>query len=139
MSFLFINKTLLLNDLKLEQLWMSKFQYLIFVLKRPYICYCIICMAVPLIFAKVTPKQCPGAILISKWFQMQSASWVSVKCESRNFEFRVATGSLQVLSHNSKSLWVVSCELMITLRLGNRISLHISSLDYQSTLFCVCM
>ena len=33
---------------KLEQLWMQKFQCLLFVLKRLYICYYGICMAVPL-------------------------------------------------------------------------------------------
>ena len=34
--------------LKLEQLWMRIFQCLLFVLKRSYICYYIICMTVPL-------------------------------------------------------------------------------------------
>ena len=42
MSFLFINKTLPLSNLKLEQLRMRKFQCLLFVLKRSYICYYII-------------------------------------------------------------------------------------------------
>ena len=34
---------------KLQQLWMRKFQCLLFVLKWSYICYYIICMTVPLI------------------------------------------------------------------------------------------
>ena len=33
---------------KLEQLWMWKFQYLLFVLKRSYICHYVVCMTVPL-------------------------------------------------------------------------------------------
>ena len=49
MSFLFINKTLRLKTYKLEQLWMQKFQCLLFVLNRSYICYFIVCMTVPLI------------------------------------------------------------------------------------------
>ena len=49
LSFLFINKTLQLNNLKkLEQLLMRKFQCLLFVLKRSYICDYILCMTVPL-------------------------------------------------------------------------------------------
>ena len=60
-----------------------------------------------LILAKVTPKQCSDAVLISD-SKMQSASCVSVKCEPNNF--RVAScdsGNLQVVSYNSTSL---SCE-----------------------------
>ena len=51
LSLLFINKTLRLNNLKkIEKLWMRKFQCLLFVLKRSYTCYYIICMIVPLRF-----------------------------------------------------------------------------------------
>ena len=46
MSFLFINKTLRLDNLKTRKLWMRKFPCLLFVLKRSYICYHIICMTV---------------------------------------------------------------------------------------------
>ena len=46
--FSVINKSFRLNNLKLEQLWMLKFQCLFFVLKQSYICYYVICMTVPL-------------------------------------------------------------------------------------------
>ena len=67
MSFLFINKTLWLSNLKLkqnrteqlEQLWMRKLQCLLFVWKRSYICNYIICMTVPL----------------NKWVTFSSKSW----------------------------------------------------------------
>ena len=79
-----------------------------------------------LIWAKVTAKQCPGPILISKWCdsKMQSASCVSVKWKPSNC--RVATwdtANLRVVSYNSV-LWVASCELIIKLRVGSRINLH---------------
>ena len=44
--FSFISKTLRLNNLKLEELWTWQFQCLLFVLKRLYIGYYIISMAV---------------------------------------------------------------------------------------------
>ena len=77
-----------------------------------------------LILAKVTRKQCLGAILITD-SKMQSASYLSVKCESNSF--RVASwdsGNLRVVSYNSTSLWVASCELIIRLWVGSSISLH---------------
>ena len=40
---------------KLEQLWMQKFQRLLFLLKRSYICYYIICMTVPLTLSRRRP------------------------------------------------------------------------------------
>ena len=44
-----MNKTLRLITQKLEQLWMRKFQCSLFLLKRSYIYWYIICMTVPLI------------------------------------------------------------------------------------------
>ena len=76
------------------------------------------------ILAKVTLKQCPGAILIID-SKMQSASCVSVICEPNNF--RVASfcsGNLRVVSFNWTSLWVVSYELIIRLWVGSSIFLH---------------
>ena len=40
---------------KLEQLWMQKFQRLLFLLKRSYVCYYIICMTVPLTLSRRRP------------------------------------------------------------------------------------
>ena len=68
-----------------------------------------------LLSAKVTPKQCPGAILISD-SKKQSASCVSVKCDPNNF--RVANCNsidLRVVSYNTTSLRVASCEVIIRL------------------------
>ena len=48
MSFLFINKTFWLNNLKTRTVLNTKFLCFLFVLKRPYVCYYVICMAVPL-------------------------------------------------------------------------------------------
>ena len=42
---------------KLEQLWMWKLQCLLFVFKRSYICYCIICMTVPLRIISIILKK----------------------------------------------------------------------------------
>ena len=57
-----------------------------------------------LILAKVTPKQCLGAILISH-SKMQSTSCVSVKCEPNNFrDASCDSGNLQVVSYNSTCL-----------------------------------
>ena len=49
-SFLLINKTLQLNNLKKTTTvtLMQKFQCLLFVLNQSYVCYYIICMTVPL-------------------------------------------------------------------------------------------
>ena len=56
---------------------------------------------------------------------MQSASWVSVKCKPKNFWVESCdSGNLQVSSYNLASLWVVSCELIIKLWVGSRISLY---------------
>ena len=56
---------------------------------------------------------------------MQSASWVSVKCKPKNFWVGSCdSGNLQVSSYNLASLWVVSCELIIKLWVGSRISLY---------------
>ena len=67
--FLFINKTLQLNNL-IEQIWKRKFQCLLFMLKRSYICYYIICMTVPLkifIHSFISCRlPCPN-----EWFQVQ--------------------------------------------------------------------
>ena len=55
-----------------------------------------------LILAKV--KQCAGAILISD-SKMQSASYVSVKCEPNNFGVASCdSGNLRVVSYNTISL-----------------------------------
>ena len=48
MSFLFINKTLRLNNLKTRTAMNAKISILFFVLKRSYICYYMVCMTVPL-------------------------------------------------------------------------------------------
>ena len=57
-----------------------------------------------LIFAKVTSKQYPGAILISD-SKMQSGSCESVKCEPNNFRnVSCDSGNLRVVSYNSTSL-----------------------------------
>ena len=79
MSFLFVNKTLRLNNWKTRKLWVLKLQCLLFVLKRSYICYYIICMAVPwkqhmkwqyvlwmitYILLLVTPILCQGKIFV---------------------------------------------------------------------------
>ena len=77
-----------------------------------------------LTLAKVTPKQCLGAILITD-SKMQSASCVSVKCKSNNFRVPSCdSGDLRVVSYNSTSLWVATCELIIRLWVGSCISLH---------------
>ena len=56
---------------------------------------------------------------------MQSASWVSVKCKPNNFRVESCdSGNLQVSSYNLTSLWVVSCELIIKLWVGSRITLY---------------
>ena len=56
---------------------------------------------------------------------MQSASWVSVKCKPNNFRVESCdSGNLQVSSYNLTSLWVVSCELIMKLWVGSRISLY---------------
>ena len=69
---------------------------------------------------------------------MQSASWVSVKCKPNNFRVESCdSGNLQVSSYNLTSLWVVSCELIMKLWVGSRISLYYinSALSaYQSSL-----
>ena len=69
---------------------------------------------------------------------MQSASWVSVKCKHNNFRVESCdSGNLQVSSYNLTSLWVVSCELIMKLWVGSRISLYYinSALSaYQSSL-----
>ena len=79
-----------------------------------------------LIFAKVTLKQCLGAISISD-SKMQSGSCMSVKCQPNHFRVkRCGSGNLQVASYNSTSLWVTSCELIIRLWVGSWISLHYS-------------
>ena len=58
-----------------------------------------------LILAKVTPEQCLGAILISKYSKMQSESSVSVKCEPSNFQVASCeSGNLQVARYNLASL-----------------------------------
>ena len=56
---------------------------------------------------------------------MQTASYLSVKWQPNNF--RVAScdsGNLRVVTYNLGSLWVTSCELIIRLLVGSRISLH---------------
>ena len=68
-----------------------------------------------LVLAKVTPKQCSGAILI-KDFKMQAASFVSVKWRTINFGLAsCGSGNFRFVSYNSISLWIASCELIIRL------------------------
>ena len=56
---------------------------------------------------------------------MESASCVSVQCEPKNFQVaNCNSGNLQVMSHNSTSLWVARCELIIRLWVGCHTSLH---------------
>ena len=56
---------------------------------------------------------------------MQSASWVSVKCKPNNFRVESCDfANLQVSSYNLTGLWVVSCELIMKLWVGSRISLY---------------
>ena len=57
--------------------------------------------------------------------KMQSATCVSVKCQPKNFRFASCDfGNLRVVSYNSTSLWVASCELIIVLWVGSCISVH---------------
>ena len=75
---------------------------------------------------------------------MQWTTCVWVKCKPNNFQVAsCGSGNLQIVSYNSVSLWVASCELIISLWLGSRISLHyitsalsvyiISSLDVKQS------
>ena len=75
-----------------------------------------------LILAKVTLKQCLGVTFISD-SKMQSASCVSVKCESNNF---------RVASCHSGDLRVGSCELWVN-------NQAVSWESYQSLLYQVCI
>ena len=50
---------------------------------------------------------------------------MSVKCEPNNFRVTSCdSGNLRVVSYNLTSLWFASCELIIRLWVGSRISLH---------------
>ena len=78
----------------------------------------------PLILAIRTTRQCLSAISISD-SKMQSASCLFMKCKLNNFWVaNCDSGNLPVVSYNSTSLWVASCELIVNLWVGSHISLN---------------
>ena len=81
--------------LKLELLWMQKFQFLLYVLKWSYICYYIICMAVS--WTKAFVFFC--TMLIRIWYGLKVWSREIYKTCSKynyfeNLEKSLGTGSL---------------------------------------------
>ena len=83
-----------------------------------------------LILAKVTLKQCAGAILICKWFS-NTISKMRVKCEPNNFWIASCESvDLWAVCYNSTRLWVGSCEFIIRMWVGIFINLHYISLHY---------
>ena len=69
MCFLFINKTLRLNNLKTRTDMNSKISVFVlsFVLKGSYICYYIICMTLPLIYCRISFRIFLHLFFFLKW------------------------------------------------------------------------
>ena len=67
MSFRLINKTLRINNLKTRTAMNAKILVLLFVLKRSYICYYIICLTVPSTITVTVAKLQIYTFTIKEW------------------------------------------------------------------------